>query len=275
MSDSLPAPHPLDAATALTPGPDGTMIGRTSRAYANMAGPFGGATAALLLRAALDDERRIGEPVALTVNFCAPIADGEFAVTVREVRAGRSVQHLYVELRQGETTAANATVVCARRQETWAHQPAAMPEVPPAEAVPPVGEKWPLPWLNSYVFRFIDGAPVLKSEAFDPPRSAKGLLWAADNPPRPLDHVSLAALCDIFVIRIFQVRGLRVPAGTVSMTCYFHATPEEIAAQGTRPVLAKADSARFGGQFFDQQGEIWSADGRLLATTTQVVWFKE
>lgn len=267
--------HPLDAATRLTRGADGVLAGRPSPAYANMVGPFGGATAALLLRAALEHGEPIGEPVALTVNFCAAVADDQFAVTVRSVRTGRSVQHLSVELAQGGTVMANATVVCARRAETWSHQPAAMPDAPPPADVPLATGKWPLAWLQRYDFRFIEGPPLVPGTPFPAPQAARTLLWVNDNPPRPLDHVSLAALCDVFIIRLFQVRGTRTQAGTVSMTSYFHATPGEMAAQGAAPVLAKADSMRFSRQFFDQQGEIWSADGRLLASTTQVVWFKD
>ena len=38
--------HPLDAATNLARGADGLWRGAPHPAYANMAGPFGGATAA-------------------------------------------------------------------------------------------------------------------------------------------------------------------------------------------------------------------------------------
>lgn len=274
MSDTA-ALHPLDAATTFLRNTDGTLSGQTSPAYWNMVGPFGGITAAQLLKAAMDHPARIGEPVAQTVNFSAPIAEGAFTITVKEVRSGRSVQHFYAELVQGETIAANATMVFARRSETWRHHAASMPAAPPADAVPVLAKKPPLAWLNAYEFRYVTGLPIMKSEAHATPQSASSLLWVADQPPRPLDHVALASLCDIFIVRVFQVRGLRTPAGTVSMTSYFHANAEELAEQGTRPILARADSIRFGDQFHDQQAELWSDAGKLLATTTQVVWFRE
>ncbi|MDP2804176.1 MAG: thioesterase family protein [Phreatobacter sp.] len=274
MSDTA-ALHPFDAATSFTAGSDGSLAGTTSPAYWNMVGPFGGITAAQLLKAAMDHPARIGEPVAQTVNFCAPIAEGAFAVRVKEVRSGRSVQHLYAELVQGETIAANATMVFARRTETWRHHASVMPVAPPPDAVPVLGRKPPLAWLDAYEFRYISGLPIMGSEAHATPQAAQSLLWVADQPPRPLDHVALASLCDIFIVRVFQVRGLRIPAATVSMTSYFHADAAELAEQGSRPVLARADSIRFGDQFHDQQAELWSAAGRLLATTTQVVWFRE
>ena len=45
--------HPFDSAVALQPQADGTFLGHTSPAYANMVGPFGGITAAQALNAAL------------------------------------------------------------------------------------------------------------------------------------------------------------------------------------------------------------------------------
>ena len=40
------AAHPFDAAVALQAGEDGASTGRTSPAYANFIGPYGGVTAA-------------------------------------------------------------------------------------------------------------------------------------------------------------------------------------------------------------------------------------
>ncbi|HEY0916602.1 MAG TPA: hypothetical protein VGE22_17135, partial [Solimonas sp.] len=64
-------------------------------------------------------------------------------------------------------------------------------------------------------------------------------------------------------------------AGTVSMTVYFHADAAALAAQGERELLAHARGQRFHGGFFDQAAEIWSPEGLLLATSNQVVYFKE
>jgi hypothetical protein len=76
-------------------------------------------------------------------------------------------------------------------------------------------------------------------------------------------------------VRAFQVRGAMVPAGTVTMTVHFHASASEIAAQGPAPVLGIVDAHTFTRNFGDQIAQIWSSQGRLLATTTQMTWFKE
>ena len=65
------------------------------------------------------------------------------------------------------------------------------------------------------------------------------------------------------------------PMGTVSLTTYFHATAAEIARHGTGPVLGMAHAKRMHANFFDQHMELWARDGTLLATGTQVAWYKQ
>src|SRR5450432_1927700 len=78
--------HLFDEATRVTAG-DSRWQGRTSEDYWGFVGPFGGATAATMLRALIDHPQRSGDPLALTVNYCAPIAQGEFDLDVRLVKA--------------------------------------------------------------------------------------------------------------------------------------------------------------------------------------------
>jgi len=267
--------HPFDTACALTRDGDGRFSGTAPQAYWNMAGPFGGTTAAVLLRAALFDQPDGVEPVALTVNYCAALASGAFTVEAGIARSGKSVRHVSVQMQQGDAIVATASVVLALRRDTWSHQVARMPEVPPPDAVPPMPTDGRPPWLQRYEFRFVSGEWRPQATTYATLRSAHSTLWVADSPRRPLDWLSLAALCDVFFVRAFHVRGTLVPAGTVTMTVHFHASAAEIAAQGPSPVLGTVDAHTFTRNFGDQIAQIWSSQGRLLATTTQMTWFKE
>src|SRR3954470_12204561 len=131
------APHLFDEATRVTAG-DSVWQGRTSDDYWAFVGPFGGATAATILRALIDHPERAGDPLSLTVNFCAPIAQGPFDLDVRLIKANRSTQHWSVELSQGGTDIATfAPGVFAVRRPSWSHQPAQPPQAPPFEHVRP------------------------------------------------------------------------------------------------------------------------------------------
>jgi len=267
--------HPLDNATALERLGAERLIGRTSPHYANVGGPFGGFTAAVLLRAVMEDERRQGTPVALTVNYCAAIAEGEFEISSRERRTGKSTQHWSLELTQGDRVGATASVVCGARRPVWSHRPATPPEIPPFEALRPFDTAGRVGWLNAYEFRFAEGAFDFTPRDPNVLRSPRSLLWMRDRPERPLDYVSLAALSDAFIIRAFVVRGVFVPVGTVTMTTFFHADEAALAEQGPQPLLGLADAQIFSGGFADQTAQLWGTNGSLLATSTQIVWYKE
>lgn len=270
------ARHPFDAAldlSAIGDAGDGRYGGHTSPAYANMIGPFGGITAAALLQAVMLHPARLGDPLAFTLNYAGPIADGAFEITARPARTNRSTQHWSIALTQDGETAATATAITATRRETWSSTDIAFPDVPPADAVAPAAGMARVAWTNNYDMRFVDGAfPELSG---DEHHSSTSRLWVRDQPPRPLDFVALAALCDIFFPRIYLRRRRFTPAGTVSMTVYVHADRAMLAAQGAGAVLATARAQRFGGGYFDQSAEIWSRDGHLLATSHQVVYYKE
>src|SRR4051794_21202107 len=156
--------HPLDEATALAGAPgDGVRRGRTSEAYWTFIGPFGGASAATALRAVLEHPGCEGDPLAVTVNFCAPIERGEFEVHVRRARANRSSQHWQVEFHQGDGAEAvlTASIVTAARRASWAHQTARPPALAPFESMAEFDNRASLPWVAQYGFRFAEGIPSL------------------------------------------------------------------------------------------------------------------
>jgi len=267
-------PHPFDDALALEPAGEHRYLGRTTPAYWNMIGPFGGITAATLLQAALQHPLRLGEPSALTVNFAGPIAEGPFEIEARPVRTNRSTQHWHIELRQGGAVATTASAVFAVRRETWACGEAVRPEAPPADAVPAMDGFAPVRWLKAYDMRPIRGARPTAEPGTGHPDSLTQF-WLRDQPARTPDFAAVAAWCDSFYPRIFLKRAGFVPAGTVSLTTYFHADAATLAALGDSHVLASAQAQVFRQGFFDQSAQIWGAGGELLATSHQIVYYKE
>lgn len=266
--------HPLDDALALQPLSPGRWRGSTHAAWANMVGPYGGITAAQLLHAACIDERRLGEPLALTVSYAGAIAEGDFEIDADPARTNRTTQHWTITLRQGDQVCTTASAVFALRRPTWSAPELAMPVVPPADQVPAETRRPPVTWPQRYDFRFVEGGwPDYRNPREVP--DSRTVLWVRDEPPRPLDVQSLAAIADVFYPRVFRRRQRFTPAGTVSITTYFHADAAALAVQGARHLLAVAIGRRFTQGFFDQSAELWSDDGHLLASSHQVVYYKE
>lgn len=263
----------FDEAVALAPQADGSFLGHTHPAYANMVGPFGGMIAAQVLNAVLQHPQRLGEPVSATVNFCAPLADGAFVAVARPVRTNRSTQHWIAELRQDEATVVSATVFTAVRRDSWGGDEHAMPAVPMPQDVPRATGRSPVQWVHAYEMRFVEGAPTL---AFDGAEhsDSRTRLWVREDPPRPLDFASLMARCDVFFPRLWRRRAALVPVGTVSMTVYFHADAARLQAIGEDYLLAQAQGQAFHRGYFDQTAQLWTRGAQLVATTHQIVYFR-
>lgn len=266
--------HALDEATRLTHHGDGPVTGHSHPAYANVVGPFGGITAATLLKAALTHPERLGDPVAFTVNYAGPVAEGEFQIEARPLRTNRSTQHWSIVQTQAGEVVTSATAVFALRRETWTSTEVPMPDAPPADDVPVSETGSFVAWPRNYEMRFVGGSPLTRTAPVEE-RDAITTVWIRDQPPRPLDFTALASLCDAFFPRIFVRRPMRVPFGTVSLTAYFHADTALLDAQGSRPLLAHARATHFGRGYHDQTVDLWSDTGNLLATSHQVVYFKE
>ncbi|MGO2107375.1 MAG: acyl-CoA thioesterase [Staphylococcus equorum] len=268
--------HPFDKATQLTEETPGVYKGHTSEKYANMIGPFGGVIASTLLRAVLEHPERLGEPAALTINYAAPVADGDFNIKATPTRTNRSTQHWYIVLSQNAKTVITGTAVTAQRRDTWSTTEIAFPNVPAAENVALPSIEGAPPWLQNYDIRIIKGAPLALSQTqSNNAHDSTTLQWIQDNPKRNLDFLSLTSICDAFFPRIWVRLEKMVPIGTVSLTIYFHADSETLKMNGNREVLGHTRALKFYDGFFDQTGEIWSYDGNLLATTSQFVYYKE
>jgi acyl-CoA thioesterase len=275
MSTNSFSASPFDGATALVAAGDNEWQGCTSPAYGNMVGPFGGVTAAQALAAVMQHPQRLGEPVALTVNFAAALADGPFTIHARPARTNRSTQHWTIEVRQGDEVFVTATAFTALRRPTWSSSSETqMPQAPRPSDVPAPGKRGRVEWINRYDMRFIEGGFPGEWNGAETP-SSRTRLWVRDAPARPLDFLSLTALSDIFFPRIWRRRATLVPIGTVSMTVYFHAGSEQLAAVGNGWLLGQAQAQSFFNGYFDQTAQLWSEAGDVLATTHQVVYYKE
>ena len=273
--------HPFDVALRLeAAGPDAphTSRGVSSPAYWNMVGPYGGITAALLVQAINHHPARLGDITVLTVNYASGMAAGAFDVTATPVRTNRSTQHWVLSLAQPGADGApevviTATAMTALRRDTWHENDLPMPTVPLPQDTPSTVMSGAMEWLMRYDMRFLRGH--IPADWNGTGTGSLTQLWVRDAEPRALDFASLAAMSDVFYPRVWLRRATRVPAGTVSMTIYFHANAQQLADNGTGFLLAQAQGQAFRHGFFDQSAQVWSENGTLLVTSHQLVYYKQ
>jgi acyl-CoA thioesterase len=263
----------FDRAVTLERGEPGRYAGTTSDAYWNLIGPFGGWIAAVLLAALSDGAPPASAPLSLSTNFAAAIEPGPFVVTTRNLRRNRSTDFWFAELMQtvagSATHCANATAVFAGRRSTAAYREVEPPDVAAPESLPRADlAQIAVKWFARYDIRVAAGGISGESA------SNRAVAWIRDLPSRPLDYLSLAALCDCSFPQIFARTGQAIPISTITMNIFFHATPAELAAVGDDFILSDSTMRVAGHGFFDQLTMLWSRAGTLLATTEQVVWFK-
>ncbi|MDM0033411.1 thioesterase family protein [Variovorax sp. J22P271] len=273
--------HPLDKALDLAHSDiqAGCFTGATSPDYWNMVGPFGGTTAAVMLQAVLRHPDLRGEPVAVTVNYAAAVGEGAFEVLAVPVRTNRSTQHWTIQMSQAGAdgrphVTTTGTAVTAVRRETWGTSDLPMPEAPPPAGVEraSIGPARAA-WLGRYEMRPIIGS--IPTEWDGSGEASETRMWIRDAEPRPLDFAALMALSDTFYPRVWLRRAKPVPIGTVSITTYFHTDGALLAGVGTGYLLGRATGQQFRNGYFDQAAQLWSEAGALLATSNQIVYFKE
>ncbi|GAB3132522.1 thioesterase family protein [Tsukamurella serpentis] len=262
--------HVFDEATAVEPI-DGGFRAHTHPAYNNMVGPFGGITAGTVVAALQAHPQAQGHPLSLTLNYAAPIREGAWDIAVTVLRTNRTNQHFTFLIDQGDGAVASGTAVFGTRRETWGHTESPFPQAGAPHEHPAVPFPEFIEWAKQYEFRFAAGSPVVDGEQ----ESSLSTLWVRDQPPRPLDYPALASVADAFFPRVFLRRGAYLPAGTISLTTYFHASPDEIAQQSDDHLLGTARGARFGHGHFDQYAQLWGRNGTLLATSHQIVYYKD
>jgi acyl-CoA thioesterase len=252
--------HPLDTDTALE-----RLTPTRWRAHVNerwwvVRGPFGGYGSALLVRAlvaAVGDPAR--RPRSLTVHFVHPPAAGPVEVCAAIERAGRASTTASLRIEQDGEPVALALGSCAAWRDgepEWAD--AGMPRAPAPDACRRLERRNPMPRFHRQLeVRWVDGVPD---------GEARNLAWLRLDPPRPLDHLALTALSDGWMPAAFSKLGRFVAAPTVDLTIHYR-TP--LAAPGEW-VLADYRSRFSAGGAWEEDGDLWSPDGTLLAQSRQL-----
>jgi acyl-CoA thioesterase len=90
-----------------------------------------------------------------------------------------------------------------------------------------------------------------------------------------LDKALLGMITDHSAPRVMYALGRNVMTTTLSLTAYLHATVEELADVGDDFILVECEGRVGGGGASDERSSYWRRDGKLLATSEQLAWYRE
>jgi acyl-CoA thioesterase len=250
--------------TAVEPLGGGGFRAHVSTDWYTPRGPNGGYLAAIVLRAILasepDSERA---PRSLTLHYLRPPAEGEVRITVTEERRGRSLTTLSARLEQDGKLCILALGALSLDFPTALDYAERMPAHEPlGELVVPSGDNVP-----AIASRFATGLAVGSAPFSGGEEAATGGWIAfAGSDPSPLDPVALALLSDAWMPAPFVRMHRPVGAPTIDLTIHFRARSDGL----TGPALAVFRSRTSAEGFFEEDGELWSKDGILLAQSRQL-----
>ena len=258
--------NPFDADIAIEPLGEGRFGAVIRENWWVGRGPNGGYVAAIVINAlgAVEPER---PPRSLSLHYLRPPAAGPAEIAVTTERRGKAASFLSARLEQQGKVFVSAIAAFSDPLEGPSYEAREMPAARPPEELPRlIPEEQGLPAF----FENYEMVPAIGSPPF---RSAEQPLtggWIRSREPRVLDAPLAAAILDAWIPTAFIVLDRPHPAPTLDLTIHFR-TP--LPPPGSEPgdwylSVFRSSLARDG--FFDEDGELWSADGRLLAQSRQL-----
>jgi acyl-CoA thioesterase len=257
----------IGASLALRPDGDGRWLAHAEPDHQSITGMFGGWTAGVLLNAVMQTAKGTAMPSAMTVSYVGAVPPGDdVVVAVEHLGGGRSINQWRADVRptSEDSVLATAVVAMTSRRPSPPHRQLQMPKTPGPDSLERIYA--PSPQGDHSDLRVTSGE-YLSGDS-------RSTMWVRDVSGQPIDHLQLAYFADQYAPRSFYWGDEFGPSATISMSVYFHATDDEIAAVGDDYILNEATGTRGEHSTSGQQANLWRRDGTLLVTTEQLCWYR-
>lgn len=258
--------HAFDAATGVTHVAEGRWAAEVDAAWFAPMGPNGGYLASIVLRAlteAVADPERA--PRSLTLHYLRPPAAGRAEVAVTVERTGRSLTTLSARLEQDGRLCVLALAAFAVDMPSAAEYAATPPAATPFEALPRIEAPEGTPPITHR----LDVRPAIGALPFSGADDARTGGWLAFATPRAADALACATYVDAWWPAPFVRLTAPIAAPTIDLSIHFRARLP-VSGAGAGPVLGLFTSRTSAEGFFEEDAELWSPDGVLLAQARQL-----
>lgn len=257
----------FDDDTALRPAGNGAWEGEIASGWDTPRGPLGGYVLAILVRGfelAVGDPERTARSVS--AHFLRVPQTGPVTVTAQVERQGRSLSTLSGRLEQDGKLIALGLAAYSKPWPSPELDGSAMPRVePPDESRRPPQQDFPRadrpPFMGRLSMQHRFGEPP-----FTGADRAEVGGWLGLLERRPLDALAIAVLADAWFPSPWPRLKELAPAPTIDLTVHFRTQlplPDSM-------VLGRFKSGLTRDGFFDEDGELWTPDGTLVAQSRQL-----
>lgn len=235
-------------------------------------GLWGGYAIGLCVRVLEAEPKAIGEPLSLTLTYAAGLPAGPLDIRTRQLRQGGSIGVWEVEVLPAgsDQIGVHGMVTMARRPKTPDFAFAVMPDAPSPESLPNQDMAGMTMHYGASAFerRTLEGFPP------EPGGDSRSLAWVRSR-RGDLDKALLGMITDNSAPRAMYALGRAVMTTTLSLTTYLHATVPELAEVGDDFILVECEGRVGAGGASDERSSYWRRDGKLLATSEQLAWYRE
>jgi len=257
----------FDRATAPTAVARGVFAADCDAGWFAPTGPNGGYLAALVLRAIEAEVADPGRPArSLTLHYLRAPKAGPVQISVVTERRGRSTSSMSARLTQDGQEMVLALAAFAGDLPTAAQYAGAPPELPEPETLEPV------PYIAGAAPAIMQQMAMRVAVGPWPFTSGEEALtggWLRLAEPRVPDAPLLACYADAWWPTPFSRLDRPVGAWTIDLTVHFRAPDAAGRVAADEPLRAIFRSTTSHGGFFEEDGELWSRDGVLLAQSRQ------
>ena len=254
--------------TAIVPRGDGRYDATIDPAWWIIRGPNGGYLAAIVARAVLAEVADTGQRLrSMTLHYLRAPAPGPCTVHVSVERRGRTLASSSIRVMQDDQLMILGLVATAQDREGPAFSDLPLPDVaPPVDPTPPpapAGALSPIPMRDQYEMQLRLGPDRAEGEIGDEALTG-GWIRLAD--PEPVDDVVVAALADAWTPAVFSRLADPLGVPTIDLTIHFREAPPERVDW----TFVRFRSQHASAGYVEEDGEVWSSDGRLLAQCRQL-----
>jgi acyl-CoA thioesterase len=260
----------FDRETGVRPLGDGRYEAKLDRAWWVHRGPNGGYLAAIALRPlaeAVGDPERA--PRSLTVHYTAPPVEGPLEIATVIERAGRSLTSSSARLTQDGKLIGLALGAFSRARPGPEFADVRPPDAPPPEQCPVIEPPPDDPSVPAIAYRW-DNRIVRGGVPGEPAGEAVTTQWIRLPEGHVVDGFVAAAITDAAVPAVFGRVDEPIVVPTVDLTIHFRSSLPVPGAKPDDYVLADFHTNVAAEGFLEEDGEIWTRDGLLIAQSRQL-----